>query len=129
MLLYIVLSSSTTIVLFTCPFFSPKTDRLSSTPLGNVTWQSFSIRYDGDVPEGTVPQWMTSEYDVWFCDPHTIIKNMIDSPDYNHHIDVALLWIFNSNGTRVYQNFMSGDWAWEEAVSTIIFILSSCPSL
>ena len=59
------------------------------TPLGDVTWQSFSIRYDGDVPEGTIPQWMTSEYDVWFCDPHTITKNMIDSPDYNHHIDAT----------------------------------------
>ena len=72
---------------------------IDSTPLGNVAWQSFSIRYNGDVPEGTVPQWMTSEYDVWFCDPHTIIKNMIDSLDYNHHIDVAPLQIFNSNGT------------------------------
>ena len=70
------------------------------TPLGDVAWQSFSIQYDGDVPEGTVPQWMTSEYNIWFRDPHTIIKNMIDSPDYNHHIDVTPLWIFNSNGDK-----------------------------
>ena len=37
---------------------------IDSTPLGDVAWQSFSIWYDGDVPEGTVPQWMTSEYFV-----------------------------------------------------------------
>ena len=72
---------------------------IDSTPLGDVAWQSFSIRYDGDVPEGTIPQWMTSKYDIWFRDPHTIIKNMIDNLDYNHYIDVAPLWIFNSNST------------------------------
>ena len=97
---------------------------IDSTPLGDVAWQSFSLRYNGDeVPEGTVPQWMTSEYEVWFRDPHTIVKHMIDNPDYNHHVDVAPVRIFNSNGIREYQNFMSGDWAWEEAVSSIFFFI------
>ena len=48
---------------------------------------------------------------------------MINNPDYNRHTDIAPLRIFNSNGIRVYQNFMSGDWAWEEAVSPIIFLI------
>ena len=92
---------------------------IDSMPLGDVAWQSFSLRYNGDeVPEGTNPQWMTSEYDVWFHDLHIIIKNMISNPDYNHHANVTPVWIFNSNGIQVYQNFMSGDWAWEEAVSS-----------
>ena len=73
--------------------------------------------------EDTLPEWMTSEYDVWFCDPHTIIKDMINNPDYNHHVDVAPVRVFNSNGIQVYQNFMSGDWAWEEAVSSIFFFV------
>jgi hypothetical protein len=97
---------------------------IDSTPLGDVAWQSFSLRYNGDEvaePEGTLPQWMTSEYEVWFRDPHTIIKNMINNPDYNHHTDIAPVRIFDSNGIRVYQNFMSGDWAWEEAVRSIGF--------
>ena len=111
------------------PPFANHTDlynTIDSTPLGDVAWQSFSLRYNGDEPEGTLPQWMTSEYDVWFRDPHTIIKNMIGNPDYNHHADVAPVRIFNSNGSRVYQNFMSGDWAWEEAVSSIFFF---CPHI
>jgi hypothetical protein len=110
------------------PPFANHTDLYStidSTPLGDVPWQSFSIQYNDDEgPEGTLPQWMTSEYDVWFRDPHTIIKNMIDNPDYNRQADVAPLQIFNSDGSRVYQNFMSGDWAWEEAVSSIFFLSS-----
>jgi len=110
------------------PPFANHTDlynTIDSTPLGDVPWQSFSLRYNSDeVPEGTIPQWMTSEYDVWFRDPHTIVKNMIDNPEYNHHADVAPVQIFDSNGIRVYQNFMSGDWAWEEAVSSIVFFCS-----
>jgi len=93
---------------------------IDSTPLGDVAWQSFSLRYNGDEDPGhTLPQWMTSEYEVWFRDPHAIVKSMIDNPDYNHHTDVAPVRIFNSDGQRVYQNFMSGDWAWEEAVSKL----------
>lgn len=95
---------------------------IDSTPLGDIPWQSFSLRYNGnEVPEGTIPQWMTSEYDVWFRDPHAIIKNMIKNPDYNHHFDVSPVRFFNRNGRRVYKNFMSGDWAWEEAVCSFFF--------
>jgi Plavaka transposase len=107
------------------PPFANHTDLYNTidlTPLGDVAWQSFSLRYNGDdVPEGTIPQWMTSEYDVWFRDPHAIIKNMVENPDYNHHVDVAPVRIFNTKGSRVYQNFMSGDWAWEEAVRPFFF--------
>ena len=99
---------------------------IDSTPLGNVAWQRFSLRYNGDeVPEGIIPQWMTSNYDVWFRDPRAIIVNMIENPDYNHHADVAPVRIFNRNGSRVYKNFMSGDWAWEEAVRPLLFFSSS----
>ena len=114
------------------PPFANHTDlynTIDSTPLGDVPWQSFSLRYssDGDeVSEATIPQWMTSEYNVWFRDPHTIIKNMIDDPDYNHHADVAPVRIFNKKGIRVYQNLMSGDWAWEEAVRSVFFF---CPHI
>ena len=98
---------------------------IDSMPLGNVAWQSFSLRYNGDeVPEGIIPQWMTSDY-VWFRDPRAIIINMIENPDYNHHADVAPVRIFNRNGSWVYKNFMSGDWAWEEAVRPFLFFSSS----
>ncbi|KAG1860202.1 hypothetical protein DFJ58DRAFT_840084 [Suillus subalutaceus] len=35
-------------------------------PLGDVAWQSFTSEYNGALPEGDVPTWMTLEYDVWF---------------------------------------------------------------
>ena len=72
---------------------------------------------------------MASEYDVcWFRDPHAIIKNMIANLDYNHHANVAVVWVFNSNDSRLYKNFMSGDWAWEESVSFSFSFFSSSES-
>lgn len=114
------------------PPFANHTDlynTIDSTPLGDVPWQNFSLRYNGDdeiLDTPQVPQWMTCEYEVWFRDPHTIIMNMISNLDYNNHADIAPVRIFNSNGSRVYQNFMSGDWGWEESVSSLIsFVLTS----
>jgi hypothetical protein len=60
---------------------------------------------------------MTEEYEVWFRDPHLIIKNMIGNPDYKDDFDTTPLRSFDSKGDHLYQNFMSGDWAFEEAVS------------
>ena len=97
------------------PPFANHTDlynTIDSMPLGDVPWQNFSLRYNGDdeiLDTPQVPQWMTCKYEVWFHDPHTIIMNMISNPDYNNHADIAPVRIFNSNGSRVYQNFMSGD--------------------
>lgn len=100
---------------------------IDSIPLGDVPWQSFSLEYNGDEvsEDGTLPEWMTSKYEVWFRDLHAITKNMIGNPDYKDHADVAAVRVFNSNGSRVYQNFMSGDWAWEESVRSMFFLFSS----
>ena len=87
---------------------------IDSTPLGDVPWQSFSLNYNGEVPDDA-PSWMTSTFDVWYRDPHLVAKNMINNPDYQ--FDSAPTRMFDSKGDRQYQNFMSGDWSWEEAVS------------
>ena len=39
-------------------------ETIDSTPLGGVLWQSFSLTYNGELPDGEVPEWMRSEYDV-----------------------------------------------------------------
>ena len=90
---------------------------IDSTPLGDVPWQTFSINYDAgeEVPDGA-PSWQTSTYDVWFRDPRLVVRNMIDSPDYGNQFDSAPTQTFDSKGHRQYQDFMTGDWAWEEAV-------------
>jgi hypothetical protein len=90
-------------------------DTIDSTPLGGVPWQTFSLNYDGEVPD-PAPSWMTSTYDVWFRDSRLVVRSVIDNPDYGTQFDSAPTRTFDSKGHRQYQDFMTGDWVWEEAV-------------
>lgn len=90
---------------------------IDAIPLGDIPWQHLSVRYQGVRPDGVVPPWMDDEYEVWFRDPRTIVRQMLANPDYDGHIDYSPVQNFDSNGDREYHHFMSGDWAWEQAVS------------
>ena len=103
------------------PLFANHSDLYSAidfTPLGDVPWQNFSLKYGGELPDDgdPIPEWMTSEYEVWFRDPRIIIQNMVGNPDYDKSVDTAPVQVFNGNGTCEYQNLMSGDWAWDKVV-------------
>ncbi|KAG2108411.1 uncharacterized protein F5147DRAFT_799705 [Suillus discolor] len=58
--------------------------------LRDVKWQCFMVAYDGERPENPKP-WMDDKYDVWFRDP------------------------CEENDQRQWKDFMSGDWAWDQA--------------
>jgi len=51
-----------------------------------------------------------------WADPRTVVKDMLRNPDLKDGFDVAPVRVFTEEGYREYRNFMSGDWAWEEAV-------------
>ena len=90
-------------------------ETIDFTPLGDISLQSFSVTYDGGALD-SAPQWMSTEFEVWFCDPHLIVKNMVDNPDYKGGFDTTPIRAFDNKDHRQYQNFMSGNWAWDEAV-------------
>jgi len=51
------------------PPFSDHEDLYStidSSTLGEVPWESFSVKYAGEIPETNTPPWMLANYDVWF---------------------------------------------------------------
>jgi Plavaka transposase len=91
---------------------------IDSTPLGDVPWESFSLKYNGDLPATDVPAWMTSDYDVWFRDPKVLVQNLISNPDFNNEFDYAPLQEYSTDGNHRFQDFMSGNWAWKQAVSS-----------
>lgn len=99
--------------------------RIDSIPFGDIPWESFSVKYDeAKLPDDSfIPPWMTAKYEVWFRDPHAVVKSLIKNPDFKGSFDTAPVRIFDKNGHREYQNFMSGDWAWEEAASFFPFTL------
>lgn len=65
------------------------------------------------------PSWMVSGFDVWYRNPHDVIKNILANTDFNGEMDAAPFREYNANGQRQYHNFMSGDWAWAQAVSPL----------
>jgi Plavaka transposase len=88
---------------------------------GDVPWSSFKVKYEGPLPVEEPPSWMLTEYDVWYRDPHEVVKNMLANTDFDGEMDPAPFRHYNINGDREYQNFMSADWAWNQAVRALIY--------
>ncbi|KAG2754832.1 hypothetical protein P692DRAFT_20720601 [Suillus brevipes Sb2] len=89
---------------------------IDNTPLGDVKWRSFSVKYTGDIPDEGPTPWMTESYDVWFRDPHQVVQNMLANPDYAQEVDLRPYREFaTETNERQWQDFMSGDWAWNQA--------------
>jgi hypothetical protein len=91
-------------------------ETIDSTPLGDVSWQTFSMSYSGTRPAENVLPWMTAEYDVWFRDPHLLVHNMLSNPDFAAEIEYVPYRDYTDDNKRCYKNFLSGDWAWKQAV-------------
>ena len=62
-------------------------DTIDATPLGDTPWQSFTLNYNSPLPESPGPNgenlpWTTANYDIWFCDAHLLVQEMISNPDF-----------------------------------------------
>ncbi|KAG2096718.1 uncharacterized protein F5147DRAFT_747545 [Suillus discolor] len=79
---------------------------IDATELGDVPWQSFSV----------VPPWMDDEFEVWYRDPHAMAHNILANPTYKDEIDYVPFREYDAlDDTRRWKDFMSGDWAWQQA--------------
>jgi hypothetical protein len=92
---------------------------IDSAKVGDVQWQNFTVHYDGPLPDVAPPSWMTKNFDVWYRDPHEVIKMMLGNTDFNGEMDNAPFREYDADGDRRYQNLMSGDWSWQQAVSSV----------
>lgn len=89
---------------------------IDRTKLGDVNWDSFSLHYNGERPDENVPTWMTAQYDIWFRSPRYLLHNLISNPDFKDEFDYVPYRSYRGN-SRDYCDFMSGNWAWKQAVS------------
>jgi len=94
---------------------------IDAIELGDIPWQSFTISYSGDLPEGDqAPPWMTAEYEIWFRDPERMLSQQISDPSVAGEIDYAPKRLFGLDGERQYIDLMSGDWSWRQAVHYLL---------
>jgi hypothetical protein len=111
------------------PPFADHTDlynTIDAIPHGDVRWENFTTCYNGEKPDGEVPPWMETEYEVWFRDPRTIVQNMLANPDFSGEMDYSPFREFRDHGERHFQDFMSGDWAWQQAVCSPLTYVTCC---
>jgi len=84
--------------------------------LGHVPWQSYTARYQGLRPDDApTPEWMTTDYQLWYRDPRRVIRNILANPDLADSIDYTPYREFEGDKRR-YCDLMSGNWAWEQCV-------------
>lgn len=89
---------------------------IDATDLGDIPWEQATLWYQGDLPPTKVPEWMTTEYEIYFQDPSKVVKSIIADPMFNGAFDYVPYQEFNQNGDQQYENLMSGDWAYQQAV-------------
>ncbi|KAI0707701.1 hypothetical protein C8Q76DRAFT_770579 [Earliella scabrosa] len=90
-------------------------DTIDRTTLGEVAWESFKLSYGGAKPATAVPDWMNVSNTVHFRNPRDVVRNMLANPDFKDEIDYGPLIEFGPDGARRLQNFMGGEWAWQQA--------------
>ncbi|KAG1871682.1 hypothetical protein F4604DRAFT_1926063 [Suillus subluteus] len=72
---------------------------INNIPVGDVKWQSFSTQYAGEQPD--------------------VVQNMLGNPDYTQEFDYCPYCEFSTDGdVHQWKDFMSGNWAWDQAIST-----------
>jgi hypothetical protein len=101
---------------------------IDNIPIGGVNWQSFKIQYSGEKPDipADVPSWMSQQFDVWYCDPREVARNILANPDYVNDFDYRPFREYSvSKDEHHYQDFMSGDWAWKQAVRVFLLDVTS----
>ena len=107
------------------PFFSHNDlyKTIDSIRLGKLHWICFTVKYNGPllVGEAMIHTWMTTEHEVWCRDVRLLIHDQLANPDFNGKIDYSPLQVFGLTGKREWLNFMTGNWAWKQAISDFDF--------
>ena len=89
---------------------------IDNAKVGDIPWKSFNIHYQGDIPTGECPTWMVTDFNVWYRNPHDMVKEMLGNLEFDGKMDAVPFRDYDMDGNQEYQNFMSGDWAWTQAV-------------
>lgn len=93
---------------------------IDAMTLSSIPWKLFSVSFKrvAEEPEENNPPWKLKSYDVWFRGPHQILKIQLARRDFAAEMDFSPKKITDKEtNVRRYQNFMSGEWAWDQAAS------------
>ncbi|KAJ7642525.1 hypothetical protein B0H17DRAFT_960110 [Mycena rosella] len=92
-------------------------DTIDATEIGHVPWESFNVSWNGERTPGDETPWKNQEYTVYFRNPRAVLKLQVSNPDFKYEMDFAPKRVFGGEDgkSREYMDFMSGNWAWQQA--------------
>lgn len=59
---------------------------------------------------------MLDNQTVWFRNPKELVRNLPSNPDFKDNFDTTPFHEYNANNEHRFEDFMSGDGAWKQAV-------------
>lgn len=106
----------------TAPFSDPDDlhNVIDSIEEGDAPWYSFQVSYQGVRPndQENVPSWMNHKYEVWHRDPRKVVHDLLATSEFDGSFDYTPYREF-AEGKRRWSDFMSGNWAWKQAVCNL----------
>jgi hypothetical protein len=82
---------------------------------GDSPWKVYHIRYQGPMPAGTPPKWMTEDYKLCTRDSCQVLLQIVSS-HFKDSINLTPYCQFDGDGQHSWSNLMSADWLWKQAV-------------
>ncbi|KAF8338581.1 hypothetical protein F5887DRAFT_1077678 [Amanita rubescens] len=94
-------------------------EMIDSIKDGDARWRSFTIHHPdvddaNDLEYDNLPSWKRQEYEVWCRDPKMVLQAQLSNPKFKDGIDYAPKLVYNGKNERVWKDFMSGNWAWNQ---------------
>ena len=91
-------------------------DTIDSITVSGVGWTTHRLSYRGPQPSGTVPHWMQESYKLNVRNVLSVFEEQLASKEFDGQFEYTPYKEYDEKGSRVYSNFMSGNWAFHEAV-------------
>ena len=83
----------------------------------SMEWRVATFTYTGEKPTTNVPAWMDETYELNYRNILDVLEHQLADPAFKDHFDTVSYQEFDAKQKRVYSNFFSGSWAYNEAVS------------
>lgn len=95
-------------------------DTIDAIKDGNAPWHSFAVHYSGPLTADS-PTWKRITYTVHCRNSLTVAENIIGSADFHNKFDYTAFEEYTAPHKRRWSNVMSGQWAMEQSVSTVMW--------
>ena len=90
-------------------------ETIDATHYGDAPWKCFTVSYSGEASQ-PCPTWQKDIWEVFYRDPDVVLSQMLGNPDFHGQFDYASYVHLDKGGSRIWSDFMSGNFAFCQSV-------------